>query len=684
MFDQNTTQDGMADDQADGKAAPDDEVSEEEILQRIAKLRETATRPEGNHTTDRQDALYYYSGDLDLVSEQKDNIPITDGRSSVVSLILAETVETMMPVIMDVVTDSETIAFRRRPGEPAKVAETETEAVRSVIYEQCDGWQVVYDAIWDASVGRYGVAIVGNEVGPDGRRCVTLEAVNPDDVLYVPTARSVDYSPYWGVVYRYTKDDFAAEFKRDPDEFSPAPQTYANRDAAQNSYASIDMGDNVGAIQHYVRHGKGYVVVTTDYMCSEVLDIEHHDCLTLIWFTLYRRPHSLVGWSVYDRVKGSQKIETTVMRLSMDSAQFAQTNRPVLNKNKILPETIGQLATDAPSVPIMVDGLPGEAIGQLYQNQGLPFDVGAMLEQNAANVEARAGVGRNMQGVNADALHDTASVGLQMENRQQMRVRTIARHIAEGPMRKLYEAVHFMARAIGQQVDLPVPAQPQGQQPVPGQPPQPDTQTIDAGNWQPPSGVTAIVDVKGGSEALQAQAAVIRGVLNDVVALQGGPSGQFVQPQNIVNAGRAVMSAAGVADVDDYLPATPAPADPNPPPNPEMMKLQQQDQQAQQQTALQAEQSQAEYTFKMKELALEQQKAQADQAFKLMQLKAEIAQQDRQYQADLELKKYAIDQQTIIAREQMVIDAGKHKMKIDADAERDKVTSDIQLGGKPG
>lgn len=74
-----------------------------------------------------------------------------------------------------------------------------------------------------------------------------------------------------------------------------------------------------------------------------------------VWFTLFRRPHSLVGWSVFDRVKGPQKVETTMMRLAMDTAQFAQTNRPVVNMDKVLPQTIDALSMDAPN-----DANPGQ------------------------------------------------------------------------------------------------------------------------------------------------------------------------------------------------------------------------------------------------------------------------------------------------------------------------------------
>ena len=606
-----------------------DEIDLDELLETVRKQKMLAVSPDGSHLTERNNAMYYYEGELHQANGD-DAIPKIEGRSSVTAMTLAETVETMMPVIMDIVTDKETIAFKRRKGEEAEVSQKETGAVFSMIYEDNDGWQVVYDAIWNAAVGRYGVAVVGNDVDEYGQSVVTLYAADPADVLYVPSAKSAESSPYWGVVYRMDKQDFAERFNRDPDEYASAPLTETQRITNLNSYGVAVTDDNVGVIEHYVRMGRKWVSVVTDFNSGEVLDYDVHERLPLIWFTLFRRPHSLVGWSVFDRVKGPQKVETTMMRLAMDTAQFAQTNRPVVNMEKVLPQTIDALSMDAPSVPIPVKG--DGAITPLYQNQGIPFDVFGMLEHNSAQVEARAGVGRNMQGVNAEALHETATVGAQMENRQQMRVRTLARHIAENSMRPLFEAVHYMARKIGAIIEQPNEM---------GEP-----EEMNAADWQAPKGCTAIVDIKGGSEALAAQAGVIKGVITDLVTLQGGPSGPFVNGEHILKAAKAMMSAAGVPDADEYV----AEEFVQPPP-------------AQPQDPTQTPEFQAKATELQMKAQLEQQKMQQDYELKMAQLEAEIGLKREQMAAEMQLK-----------REQMILNAKQD----------DSVGSDVRFGGDVG
>lgn len=655
----------------DGPDSEDMADYTQELLQRCNKARLLAVTPDGAQSVERTNALYYYQGQLDQVTDFKDNIPTEKGRSSVTSLALAENVETMMPVIMDIVTDKETIAFRSRRGEPADIAKAETDAVYSMIYEENPGWQLVYDAIWDAAVGRYGVLVVGNDTSKDGAPYVCIDTIDPGDVLYVSSARSAKRSPYWGIVYRYTDEEFERMGWGNPEDYQSAPMTNDQRTAAlDNAGVTYDDFENVGIIEHYLPEEDGWLRVTTDYGMTTVFEVYQLDFLPVCWATLFRRPHSLVGWSAYDRVKGPQKSKTVLMRTAMDTAQYAQTNRPVLNKRMLLPETISQLQVDAPSVPIIVDGDPGAAIRPLYASTQLPFDVMGMLEYFEADQESRTGAGRNLQGIDAEALHESMRVGMQMENRQQMRMRTTARHIAETFICDLFEAVHGMARLI----EAPLTGHSGDQD---------ESAPMTAGMWGPSYGARAIVDIKGGSEAAQSQAAVIKGVLADLITVQGGPEGPFVNGENILNAARTNLQAAGVEDTSQYIAKEfQAPPAQPPQPDPEVIKAQMDAQAKQQDMQLKAQSDAMEHDYRMAQLEADKKRAILEDNYKRDQADAELAQRERIAAAELAEKQRQFNENLAFQREQMLLDVGKHQAELKADAEISG--GNVRVGGEPG
>ena len=625
------------------------------LLSRVRYLNNIAEPLNGPEWTRRRDALAYYDGRLYDVADERARIPDLPGRSRVTDMLLAETVETMLPTIMDIVTDKEVVAVKRRNGEPAEVAKKETDALYSIIYEENEGWQSTYDAIWWAAVGRYGVEVIGYKQEDDGSRCVTSTAVHPDDVYFIPSARGSRLSPYWGIQYRLTPDEFQERFGLDPVGFSPIP---LNDELSLDGDATLIENDlNIGVVEHYLKDGKGYLKVTTDYRCNVLLDEPFQfDFNPVIWYTVYRRPHSLLGYSAYDRVQGVQAMNTAVLRLMLDQAQFSQSNRPVVNINQLHKSTLEQLATDAPGVPIFVTGDSNTAIRPLVSAAALPFDPYSMFEYLGAQAEARAGVGRNMQGVNAEALHETATVGAQMENRQQMRIRTIARHIAETAIVAKFEAVHGMARLIGQQIEL-------------------DGEVIDAAQWQAARGVKAFVDVKGGSEAKARQAQAIDMVVTKLAEAQGGPDGPLVQMDKLLNAGRTILESAGVTDTTPYIPeepVTPPQPDGPPPPSPEEIEAQAKAQHDQQKLELEAESKTADLMLRKTD-----QETKAD--FEKFQLEEELALKRETIREEFALKWWVAEQEIQIKREQMRMGENTGIGDVSTD-----ISNDVELGGDAG
>ncbi len=103
----------------------------------------------------RSDAMDYYNGDM-----TKD-MPAPEGRSQAVSSDVADTVEGMMPNLMEVFFGGdETVQFDPVGPEDVKAAEQETDYVNHVFNQNNPGFMILYTFIKDALLSKTGVVKV--------------------------------------------------------------------------------------------------------------------------------------------------------------------------------------------------------------------------------------------------------------------------------------------------------------------------------------------------------------------------------------------------------------------------------------------------------------------------------------------------------------------------------------------
>lgn len=104
---------------------------------------------------DRSNALAYYNGDM-----AKD-MPTEVGRSKAVSMDTADTIEGMLPQLMEIFTASdEPVRFNPVGPEDINAAEQETDYVNHVFMNQNPGFLVLYSFIKDALLSKLGVVKV--------------------------------------------------------------------------------------------------------------------------------------------------------------------------------------------------------------------------------------------------------------------------------------------------------------------------------------------------------------------------------------------------------------------------------------------------------------------------------------------------------------------------------------------
>lgn len=105
----------------------------------------------------RQVALDYYKGKMI-------DIPNLPNRSSAASMDVRDTIQALLPDILDIFTGGDdVVSFTPRTQEDEEQAKQETDYVQYTIFDDNDGWWILYQAILDAFQAKTGVIKVWTE-----------------------------------------------------------------------------------------------------------------------------------------------------------------------------------------------------------------------------------------------------------------------------------------------------------------------------------------------------------------------------------------------------------------------------------------------------------------------------------------------------------------------------------------
>lgn len=103
----------------------------------------------------RADAMNYYLGDM------SQDMPVPEGRSKAVSSDVADTIEGLMPSLMDIFCGSdEVVRFEPVGPEDEEAAQQETDYVNHVFMQQNPGFMVLYSFIKDSLLSKVGIVKV--------------------------------------------------------------------------------------------------------------------------------------------------------------------------------------------------------------------------------------------------------------------------------------------------------------------------------------------------------------------------------------------------------------------------------------------------------------------------------------------------------------------------------------------
>ena len=111
-----------------------------------------ASQSSSKLTDERRDAMDYYNGDM------SSHLPTAEGRSTAVSTDVADTIEGLMPSLMDIFCGSEQVMrFDPTSAEDIAASEQETDFVNHVFSQKNPGFLVLYSMIKDALLSKMGL-----------------------------------------------------------------------------------------------------------------------------------------------------------------------------------------------------------------------------------------------------------------------------------------------------------------------------------------------------------------------------------------------------------------------------------------------------------------------------------------------------------------------------------------------
>jgi len=355
--------------------------------------------------------------------------------------------------------------------------------------------------------------------------------------------------------------------------------------------------------EHYVRmdyEGSDrpclYQVITGGEQ-AEILRKDGKDCITpfdqmpFAATTPVPVTHRFFGRSIADLVMSLQREKTALKRGALDNLYLHNNPRVEVAEQNAGPNTLDDLLVSRPGGVVRTKtagGLNWQVVPDITTS------IYPMLQYVDAEVETRTGLGKQAQGIDANALQNQSATAVaQVFSASQMRIKLIARIMAEG-VRDIFALLHGTIHKHGQRQEVVrlrnawVDVNPR--------------------NWKTRDDMTINVGLGSGGKAQQfAQTMAIANVQKELLA---GGKINLVGDQQLYNTAAELTRIMGHRNPDQFFndptavnPQTgqllhPPPAPSQPPPDPKLLAVQAR---AQVDAALAAHQAQ-----------LQQQKAQND------------------------------------------------------------------------
>lgn len=331
--------------------------------------------------------------------------------------------------------------------------------------------------------------------------------------------------------------------------------------------------------EHYVRmdyesDGRPslYQVITGGDQ-SEILRKDGRDCITpfdaipFATTTPVPMTHRFFGRSIADLTMPLQREKTALKRGALDNLYLHNNPRVEVSEANAGPNTLDDLLVSRPGGVVRTK-TPGGLNWQVVPD--ITSSIYPMMQYIDAELETRTGLSRQSQGIDANALQNQSATAVaQMFSASQMRVKLIARIMAEG-VRDIFALLHGTIRKHGQ-----------SQQTVRLR----NTWvSVDPRGWKTREDMTINVGLGSGGKAQQfAQLMALANIQKELIA---GGKANMVGDRELYNTATELTRIMGHKNPGRFFndptavnPQTgqllyPPPAPPTPPPDPKLLALQ--------------------------------------------------------------------------------------------------------------
>ena len=628
--------------------------TEQELMSRIHQEINDSLGYDGEISIQREEAIKYYYA-LPFGNE-------VDGRSQYVDSTVQDTIEWIKPSLMRVfASGDEMVKFNPHGPEDVEAAAQATDYVNYVFTKDNQGWEILYSWFHDALLQKNGIVKVWWDEYEEPEReeysnlteeelnilispgevevvehtvteynthdvvilrtkyggRIRIENVPPDEFLISREAKGMQDARF--VCHRVKKTVSDLRIMYPDKDFDVGELGAGYNEEVYNSerMARYEFDDSFAwgagmnesgeeALREYWLHES---FIRTDYdgdgiaelrkVCSVgdyIFSNEEIDKVPFVSITPLKIPHKFFGMSVADLVMDLQLIKSTLMRNLMDNAYNQNFGRYAVLEGQA---NLDDLLTQRPGGVVRVKS--PNAIMPLATPPLQPesFQMLGYLDEVR---EARTGVNKNTQGLNADALtsHTTATAVNAVMSNAQSRVELIARQFAETGVKELMYCIYELL--LKNQDKERVVMLRNKWVPV-----RPDM-------WNDKMDCTVSVALGNGSKDQQ-MAHLSQMLQFASQAMQGGLP--IVTPQNMYNLGAALVKAMGYQNVDDFLTEPPPPQPEQPSPEDQLAQMEMQVKQ--QELEIKA----ADVQVKMQKIQQEAQKDAVDAQLKAAELALE-------------------------------------------------------------
>lgn len=684
----------------------------------------------GELIAQREKALLYAKGEMpDLVMQLA-------GRSKVVSMDVADAVETALPDLIDIFTGGDdVVSFIPVNEDDVQAAKQEEEYLRQVLFQKNSGWKVCYSAFKDALLTKTGVFawrwdgefeppvemhseiglmdlvklhaegtvenVVPGQPGDDGlptfsceftpknaKGRIVIESIAPEDLAVAADTEALATATYCSVRQRPRAQDLLA-MGYDPDiidglppwnNASTQPEMTA-RDSVDESLivgASSDAMKQVEVYRHYIRV---WEAEEKRFCLYQVLTGGHGFIEKLIDIEEVSRIQlaAITPYIVPHRFYGESVADKLIEIQKIKSSLM----RMSLDSGYFALNQRAEIAEDGITADTYNDYLnndPGMPVRVKRSGTITPLTNGALnydplehLEYFSTVGESRTGIVRNSQGLNPDTLHDTKGGMEILQNNSQKRMRLIARTFAETGYKDFLINLHATIRENGASMRDTVRLR--------------DTWVpIDPSTWRQRDDMVIEIGVGSGGMEHDVMVAGQIGLIQEKLLLaQAEPDGPLINKQNLYESATFAISKFGVKTPEKYIsdPAKfTAPPQAGPPPDPALLKVQQDGQ-------LQQQKLQQDGAAKTQELGLKAQKDQHDMQVSAESVALQHQRETQNNNAVLMQKQYQIDMEIQLRREQDAAQLEQSQQQFEAElASKERIAttkiSTTQLGGEAG